>query len=102
MMLWRNTGMDKSKFNIFKFKFGDKKKSLKETIKLGAIIHLTLDTVALIPGVDKRKAFNLLDEFQQKMGIKTLNDYIIRDDELISYRIHRVVDKAIEEYEKDV
>jgi hypothetical protein len=36
------------------------------------------------------------------MGIKTLNDYIIRDDELISYRIHRVVDKAIEEYEKDV
>jgi len=90
------------KFNIFKFKSGKKKKPLKEWIKIGAILHLTLDTVSLIPGVDKRKAFNLLDEFQQKMGIDALNDYIIQDDELISYRIHRVIDKAIEEHEKDV
>lgn len=90
------------KFNIFEFKRGKQKKSLAEWIKIGAILHLTLDTVSLIPGVDKRKAFNLLDEFQQKMGIDALNDYIIQDDELISYRIHRVIDKAIEEHEKDV
>ena len=91
-----------SKFNIFEFKRGKQKKSLKEWIKIGAILHLTLDTVSLIPGVDKRKAFNVLDEFQQKMGIDVLNDYIIQDDELVSYRIHRVIDKAIEEYKKDV
>ena len=91
-----------SKFNIFEFKRGKKKRSLAEWIKIGAILHLTLDTVSLIPGVDKRKAFNLLDEFQQKMGIDVLNDYIIQDDELVSYRIHRVIDKAIQEYEKDV
>ena len=91
-----------SKFNIFKFKRGKQKKPLTEWIKIGAILHLTLDTVSLIPGVDKRKAFNLLDEFQQKMGIDVLNDYIIQDDELITYRIHRVVDKAIQEYENDV
>ena len=90
------------KFNIFEFKRGKQKKSLAEWIKIGAILHLTLDTVSLIPGVDKRKAFNLLDEFQQKMGIDALNDYIIQDDELVSYRIHRVIDKAIQEYEKDV
>jgi len=90
------------KFNIFEFKRGKQKKSLKEWIKIGAILHLTLDTVSLIPGVDKRKAFNVLDEFQQKMGIDVLNDYIIQDDELVSYRIHRVIDKAIEEYKKDV
>ena len=91
-----------SKFNIFEFKRGKQKRSLKEWIKIGSILHLTLDTVSLIPGVDKRKAFNLLDEFQQKMGIDVLNDYIIQDDELVSYRIHRVIDKAIQEYEKDV
>jgi hypothetical protein len=91
-----------SKFNIFEFKRGKEKKPLKEWIKIGAILHLTLDTVSLIPGVDKRKAFNVLDEFQQKMGIEALNDYIIQDDELVSYRIHRVIDKAIQEYEKDV
>jgi hypothetical protein len=91
-----------SKFNIFEFKRGKQKKPLKEWIKIGAILHLTLDTVSLIPGVDKRKAFNALDEFQQKMGIEALNDYIIQDDELVSYRIHRVIDKAIEEYKKDV
>lgn len=91
-----------SKFNIFNFKKGVEKRSLKEWIKIGAIIHIALDTVSLIPGVDKRKAFNALDEFQQKMGIDVLNDYIIQDDELISYRIHRVIDKAIEEYRKDV
>ena len=90
------------KFNIFEFKRGKQKKSLKEWIKIGAILHLTLDTVSLIPGVDKRKAFNVLDEFQQKIGIDVLNDYIIQDDELITYRIHRVIDKAIEEHEKDV
>ena len=91
-----------SKFNIFNFKRGKQKKSLKEWIKIGAIIHLTLDTVSLIPGIEKRKVFNLLDEFQLKVGISVLNDYIIQDDELISYRIHRVIDKAVEEYEKDV
>ena len=94
--------MGKSKFNIFNFKKGVEKRSLKEWIKIGAIIHLALDTVSLIPGIEKRKVFNLLDEFQLKVGISVLNDYIIQDDELISYRIHRVIDKAVEEYEKDV
>lgn len=90
------------KFNIFDIKKGKQKRSLGEWIKIGAILHLSLDTIALIPGVDKRKAFNLLDEVQQKMGIDVLNDYIIRDDELVSYRIHRVIDKAIQEYKDNV
>lgn len=94
--------MDKSKFNIFEFKRGKEKKPLKEWIKIGAIIHLALDTISLIPGVEKQKVFNVLDEIQLKMRIDVINDYIIQDDELVSYRIHRVIDKAIEEYKKDV
>lgn len=89
------------KFNIFEFKFGKEKKPLKEWIKIGAIFHLTLDTVSLIPGVEKKKVFNVVDTVQQKLGIDILNDYIIQDTELVSYRIERVIDKAIREYKKD-
>lgn len=47
--------MTNSKFNIFKFKFGKEKKSLKEWIKIGAIIHGSLDLISYIPGVEKKK-----------------------------------------------
>jgi hypothetical protein len=90
-----------SKFNIFEFKYGKEKKSLKEWIKIGAILHLSLDTISLIPGVEKKKVFNVVDVVQQKLGIDILNDYIIQDTELIAYRIERVLDKSIEEYEKN-
>lgn len=90
------------KFNIFEFKFGKEKKTLKELIKIGAIIHGSLDLISLLPGVEKRKVFNLLDEFQLKMGtFEVLNDYIIKDSELISYRIDRTISKSIAEYEKE-
>jgi hypothetical protein len=89
------------KFNIFNFKYGKEKKSLKELIKIGAIVHLSLDTISLIPGVEKKKVFNLLDEFQRSVGIDALNDYIIQDPELISYRIEKVLDNSIKEYEKN-
>ena len=99
-MPWRIFLM--SKFNIFQFKFGKEKKSLKEMIKIGAIIHGSLDLISFLPGVEKRKVFNLLDEFQLKMGtFEVLNDYIIHDTELISYRIDRTISKSIAEYEKE-
>lgn len=88
-----------SKFNIFEFKIGKEKKPLKEWIKIGAILHLSLDTISLIPGVEKKKVFNVVDVVQQKLGIDILNDYIIQDTELLSYRIDRVITKSIEEYE---
>jgi len=90
-----------SKFNIFEFKIGKEKKPLKEWIKIGAILHLSLDTISLIPGVEKRKLFNFVDELQLKLNIDMLNDYIIQDSELITYRIERVLDKSIKEYEKN-
>lgn len=88
-----------SKFNIFEFKLGKQKKSLQEWIKIGAIIHFSLDAISLIPGVQKKKVFNLLDEVQLSIGVDKLNDYIIQDSELITYRIERVLDKSIKKYE---
>jgi hypothetical protein len=90
-----------SKFNIFEFKYGKKKKSLREWIKIGAIVHFALDTISLIPGIQKKKVFNLLDQVQLSMGVDILNDYIIQDPELITYRIERVLDKSIEEYKNN-
>jgi len=90
-----------SKFNIFNFNYGKQKKSLKEWITIGAIIHFSLDTISLIPGVQKKKVFNLLDKVQSSIGIDVLNDYIIQDTELITYRIESVLDKSIEEYKKN-
>ena len=88
-----------SKFNIFEFKYGKQKKPLKEWIKIGAIVHFSLDAISLIPGVEKRKLFNFVDELQIKLNIEVLNDYIIQDTELLGYRIDRVIDKALEDYE---
>ena len=88
-----------SKFNIFEFKLGKEKKPLKEWIKIGAIVHFSLDAISLIPGVEKRKIFNFVDELQLKLNIEVLNDYIIQDTELLSYRIDRVIGKALEDYE---
>jgi hypothetical protein len=91
--------MNKDKFNIFEFKFGKEKKPLKEWIKIGAIIHGSLDMVSLIPGIEKRKVFNFIDELQLKMGtIDIINDYVIQDGELLKYRIDRVIDKSLEEF----
>ncbi len=47
----------------------------------------------------KRKVFNLIDTVQQSMGIDVLNDYIIKDPELLGYRIKRIVSQAIKEHE---
>ena len=90
-----------SKFNIFEFKLGKQKKSIQEWIKIGAIVHFSLDVISLIPGVQKKKVFNLLDEVQLSIGVDKLNDYIIQDSELITYRIERVLDKSIKKYEEN-
>jgi hypothetical protein len=55
----------------------------------------------MIPGVNKKQVFNLIDEVQLKLGADILNEYIIKDTELIGYRIERVLDRAVKEYERN-
>lgn len=87
------------KYNIFEFKYGKEKRTLKELIKIGAILHGSLDIISLIPGVEKRRLFNFVDEIQLKLDIDILNDYIVKDEELLGYRIDRNITKAIDDYE---
>jgi len=87
------------KYNVFEFRYGKERRPLKELIKIGAILHGSLDILSLIPGVEKRKLFNFVDEVQLRLDIEFLNDYIVKDEELLGYRIDRNITKAIDDYE---
>lgn len=88
-----------SKYNIFNFKYGKEKKSIFYYAKLGLLFKGSIDLISLLPGIEKEKVFNLVDRIQLAMNIDILNDYIIKDDELIGYRIKRVVNEAIKKNE---
>ncbi len=89
----------KSKFNIFEFKFGEEKKDIFHYVRLGFLLKGTVDVVSLLPFVDRKFIFNLVDEIQLKFGVDILNDYIIKDDELLRFRIDRTIEKALRDYE---
>lgn len=84
-----------------KFSYGKKRYDIFHYAKLGLILKGSLDFISMIPGVEKKKVFNAIDKLQLKLGIEPLNDYIIRDTELIGYRIERVLDESIEQYKKN-
>jgi len=87
-----------NKFNIVHFKFGKERKPITHYMKIGVILRLSLNVLSFLPGVDEERMFNLIDEAQLHLGVDLLNDYIIQDKELLTYRIRRRVQKAIEEY----
>jgi hypothetical protein len=88
--------------NKTEFSYGKKRYGIFHYAKLGLIFKGSLDLISMVPGVEKKKVFNTIDKLQQKMGIGVLNDYIIRDDELIKYRIERVLDESVEDYERNI
>ena len=90
-----------SKYNIFDFKYGKEKKDIFHYAKLGLLLKGSIDVISLIPGVEKEKVFNLVDKLQLSLKIDVLNDYIIKDEELLGYRLKRVVTEAIQEYEDE-
>jgi hypothetical protein len=89
------------KFNIFKFKYGKEKRDIFHYAKVGILLDVSLSLVSLIPGVQKKDAFNLIDDIQKKFGIDFINDYVIKSEEYLGYRIDRVIDEAIQDYEKE-
>ena len=82
-------------FIMPKFKFGKPKRTFKYYLS-GAVL---VEVLSLIPFLDKKKVFNVIDEFQLKLNIDLMNDYILKDEELLNYRIERVVNKALKEHD---
>lgn len=81
--------------------FGKKPKDIWHYVKVGLILKGTIDVLSLIPGVKKESVFNVVDTVQQKLGLDVLNDYIIKDPELLTFRVRRVVSQAIREHNAD-
>ena len=87
-----------SKFN-WTFKLGRERMKFKDWVKMSIILNVSLDTLALIPGLTRKNVFNFIDYFSQKYNVDSwLNDFVIADEELLSYRVERVVDKALKEH----
>jgi len=84
-------------FNLFNFRFGKIKRKFSYYVKVGFLLNLTVNVLDFIPGVSERSAFNVIDRTQQFLGVDALNDYIVKDDKFIGYRIERVLDDAIEQ-----
>jgi hypothetical protein len=88
-----------NRFNIFKFKYGKERRNIFNYMRIGFLLKGTVDVVSLLPFVDRKFIFNLIDEIQLKFGSDVLNDYIIKDDELLKFRIDRIIEKALKDYE---
>jgi hypothetical protein len=87
--------------NKHKFSYGKKRYDIFHYVKVGLLLKGSIDLISMIPGVNKKQVFNLIDEVQLKLGADILNEYIIKDTELIGYRIERVLDRAVKEYERN-
>ena len=87
----------------FKFKFGRDRMKFRDWVKMSVLVDVGLSAAALLPGLDRKKAFNLIDEVNLRFngGDNFLNDFIIRDEELIYWRIERELDNAIENHERN-
>ena len=80
------------------FRFGKKKRTIWDWVKLSVAVEATLWVAELIPGVTRKSAFNTIDQLQLKGKHDFLNDFVIKHPELLSYRVERTLDKALREY----
>jgi len=86
-----------------RFKFGKEKKDIFHYAKVGSVLMTAIDLLSRLPKLTRRSVFNAIDRAQLKVGtIDLINDYVILDDELIGYRIDRVIDEALKEYGNEV
>ncbi len=83
------------KYNLFNFKFGKERRSFFYYVKAGLLIKIPLELISYIPWVNKKQVFNFLDEVQLKMNIESINDFIIKDEELLHYRVERIINEAL-------
>lgn len=90
--------MSSTNKNQVEFQIGKKQRSIFHYIRIGLLLKVSIDVVSMIPGVKKESVFNVVDVVQQKLGLDVLNDYIIKDPELLNFRINRVITDALKEH----
>jgi len=83
----------------FNFNFGNKKPDIKQYAIIGIVLSSIIATLSQCTGMSQNNIWDLLDEVQRKYFPGTiLNEFVIKDPEKLDRRIHRDVDRAIDDY----
>lgn len=84
----------------FNFNFGNKNPGIKEYAIIGIVLTTLIGGLSRCTKLPENFFWDLLDEFQRHHDPQSpINKYIIHDEGLLKRRIHRDVDRAIQEYE---
>ena len=85
----------------FNFNFGNKKPDIKQYAIIGIVLSSIIAILSQCTGISQNNIWDLLDEVQRKyFPGSILNEFVIKDPEKLDRRIHRDVDRAIEDYER--
>ena len=81
------------------FQFGKKETSMATWVKLTLAIKGGIPFLARLLRVKEQSLYTLLDEIVRKYFPQSVvNEFIIKDDELLSQRVDRDVDQAIADF----
>jgi len=81
------------------FNFGKKKPDIKQYAIISVVLTTIIATLSQCTGIKQDSIWDLLDEVQRRYFPQTIiNDFIIKDPEKLDRRIHRDVDRAIDDY----
>ena len=86
---------------MFNFNFGKKKPDIKQYAIIGIILGSIIATLSQCTGISQNNIWDLIDEVQRRYFPQSIiNDFIIKDPERLDRRVHRDVDRAIDDYWK--
>jgi len=81
----------------FNFNFGNKKPSIVQYAMVGSILSIIISLLSGFLKIDEKQIWELVDEIQRALHINIVNDIIINDPELLNRRVHRDVDRALDQ-----
>ena len=84
----------------FNFNFGNKKPDIKQYAIVGVVLTSIIALLSDCTGIKKETIWDFIDDAQRTIKpIPIINDFIIKDPEKLQRRVHRDVDRAIDNYE---
>ena len=84
---------------MINFNFGKKKPDIKKYAIISIVLSTIIVALSQCTGIKQDSIWDLLDEVQRRYFPQTiLNDFVIKDPEKLDRRIHRDVDRAIDDY----
>jgi hypothetical protein len=85
----------------FNFNFGNKKPDIKTYAIIGVVLTSIIAFLSDCTGIKEEVIWDLVDEVQREVKPGTIiNDFIIKDPVKLERKIHRDVNRAIEDYER--